>query len=290
MSTGKRARRQEVTPDMGNADRTPQAREQADTGLEQTPDRNPRVTIIVPCYNEERRLDTEAFRSFRVERYGVRFLFVNDGSTDATGRILDDLVASDTARFDVLHLARNSGKAEAVRRGMLQTFAGDVDYAGYWDADLATPLDAIRDFCGILDHMRSIEVVFGARVNLLGRQIERSRARHYLGRVFATVAAGTLGLQIYDTQCGAKLFRVSDEWRRLFAEPFVTNWVFDVEIVARFVNARHGTSLTPVADAIFEYPLRVWRDVAGSKVKVWDFFRAVADMMRIRNRYPSRRR
>ena len=64
-----------------------------------------RVAIVVPCYNEESRLDTEAFRRFEVPGHEVSFLFVNDGSRDGTLALLKSV------NFDVLDLARNSGKA-----------------------------------------------------------------------------------------------------------------------------------------------------------------------------------
>jgi len=164
-------------------------------------------------------------------------------------------------------------------------FQENPDYVGFWDADLATPLDAIYDFCQMLDSDPSIEMIFGSRVRLLGRRIQRSAIRHYPGRVFATAASQVLGLSVYDTQCGAKLFRATPQIRSLFEEPFVTRWLFDIEIVARLIRARRGTTMCQAGEAIYEFPLYEWRDVPGSKVKPKDFFMAFAELWTIWRRY-----
>src|SRR5262245_28728416 len=185
------------------------------------PPMNPDTIIVVPCYNEAKRLAVAAFRAFAAADPRVRFLFVDDGSTDETRHVLSRLEATAPDRFQTIVQPANLGKAEAVRIGMLNAFASEARYAGYWDADLATPLFQIPRFIDVLDAHPDRDVFFGARVQLLGREIHRRPFRHYLGRLFATAASLTVRLPVYDTQCGAKLFRVSPTTRALFTEPFL---------------------------------------------------------------------
>jgi len=239
------------------------------------------VTIVIPCYNEEQRLEVLKFRKYAISHENHRFLFVNDGSSDRTALILDDLKASDPEAFDVLHLSQNQGKAEAVRQGMQRAMQANVDYAGFWDADLATPLDMITEFAEQLNQTPQLSMVIGARVKLLGRQIERQQMRHYLGRVFATAASLVLKLPIYDSQCGAKLFRVTPVCKTLFATPFLTNWIFDVELLARARQLEKFFHSPSLEETVYELPLSKWMDVAGSKVKPQDFLKAFFELCSI---------
>jgi hypothetical protein len=154
---------------------------------------------------------------------------------------------------------------------------------GYWDADLATPLDTISRFHELLKARSEFTLVMGSRVALLGRQIRRSGLRHFAGRAFATAASVVLGLPVYDTQCGAKLFRVTEITKAAFAKPFYARWVFDVEILARMAAAEK------IRDSIYEYPLETWHDVAGSRLKSSDFVVAGFDLAAIYWRYMRRR-
>ena len=231
-----------------------------------------RAVIVIPCYNEERRLDVEAFRAFR----DAELLFVNDGSRDGT---LDLLRRNG---FEVVSLDRNSGKAEAVRRGILAAAERRPDVIGFWDADLATPFSELPAFLDVLQENPAVEVVIGARVRLLGRNISRRASRHYVGRIGATLISSSLGLAVYDTQCGAKVFRWSDPMRELFDRPFLSRWIFDVEILARLVRQRGRDA---AARAVYELPIRTWQDVGGSKVRSTDFIRALRDLWKIRRAY-----
>jgi glycosyltransferase involved in cell wall biosynthesis len=241
--------------------------------------------IVVPCYNEETRLNTGNFDAFRDSSHNLRFLFVNDGSTDETLRMLESLSASDPNRFSVLNLPHNQGKAEAVRRGILAAVTAQPDYVGFWDADLATPLETIPQFVDFAESRPQLSIILGARVKLLGREIQRRSSRHYLGRVFATVASAVLGLAIYDTQCGAKLFKVSPLVTDLFQQPFQSRWIFDVEILARLIQITRGKDVPQPDRLIYEFPLTEWRDIPGSKVRFFDFIKAAWELYRIRRRY-----
>ena len=245
------------------------------------------VALVVPCFNEAARLDVRRFRSYLAEEQATRLIFVDDGSTDETACVLKQLADGYPDRITILGSRPNRGKAEAVRLGLNHALhAFELEVAGYWDADLATPLESANRFVCVLNERPGIEMVFGSRVKLLGRYVERRPARHYLGRVFATVVSQMLHLPIYDTQCGAKLFRVTPVFRQVLEQAFLSKWVFDVEIIARFMKL-YGNDPKRLEEIIYEYPLEAWVDIPGSKVRPKDFLTAFQDLVRIKRRYLS---
>ncbi|WP_242345278.1 glycosyltransferase [Anaeromyxobacter terrae] len=222
------------------------------------------VALVIPCFDEADRLDrAELLRLVRA-REGLALVLVDDGSTDATPTVLEELRRAEPSRISVVRLRENRGKAEAVRAGLRGGLSGGAAIVGYADADLSTPVDELlRLVDTALASQR--DVVLGSRVRLLGRRIERRAHRHYLGRVFATFASLALGLPVYDTQCGAKLFRATPALAAALAAPFRTRWIFDVELLGRLRGGAPG--IPPLGeDAFEEVPLRAWRDVGGSKL------------------------
>lgn len=280
--------------------------------------------IVVPCFNEAARLDTEAVQRFVTDVNEIDLLFVDDGSTDATPERLEQLRQFAPERIRVRSLTQNMGKAEAVRQGLLEAFLGlsELDrsqpprqfipstrapyiqpqslpprppaqrFAGFLDADLSTPLQALPQFLDVLRSRPEIQMVFGTRVPLLGRCIVRDRRRQFLGRVFARAASAALGVRIYDTQCGAKVFRVGPETAALFRSPFSSRWIFDVELVARWISRQRALGGPQIEGVLYELPLEQWREVSGSKVRPRDFLRAVWELAVIYRRYllPAERR
>lgn len=235
------------------------------------------VTIVVPCFNESARLPSAAFLDF-MRAHDVGFLFVDDGSTDATAEVLGELASASEGRATVLVLETNVGKGEAVRRGLRLALEAGATIVGYLDADLATPLAELPALVARFDGEPDLCALTAARVRLQGSNIDRRPVRHYAGRVFATAASIVLGHPYYDTQCGAKLFRRCPRLETALAEPFASRWIFDVELLGRLLSP---PSELPGPSQVVEAPIHAWRDVGGSKVRPGTFVRAPVELARI---------
>ena len=151
---------------------------------------------------------------------------------------------------------------------------------GYWDADLATPLEEIEKFRKVLVE-NDLDLVIGSRVKLLGKDIKRKALRHYIGRAFATFASHLLRIAVYDTQCGAKIFRNTPDLRLVIGSPFKVDWIFDVELLARMIIILKEKGSEDFISGWFEYPVSRWADIRGSRVKMTDFLRAGVDCLKI---------
>jgi dolichyl-phosphate beta-glucosyltransferase len=238
-----------------------------------------RITWIVPCFNEAARLDQAAFLALADQPPSAALVFVDDGSHDQTLRCLQNLAKQRPDRIVVVAQPTNQGKAETVRQGLLHALAGSATIVGYVDADLATPPAELQR---LADMVRGGEydLVLGSRVQLLGRSIQRNPVRHYLGRVFATCASLSLGLPVYDTQCGAKIFRRSEALTAALAKPFGSRWAFDVELLGRLVRPGGGVAGVTI-ERIREEPLRTWSDIPGSKLRAAAALQAGLELARI---------
>jgi glycosyltransferase involved in cell wall biosynthesis len=243
------------------------------------------TVIVVPCYNEAGRFRAEAFHAAAQADSSLKFVLVDDGSKDDTRLVLERLAERKRSQFEVLSLAKNSGKAEAVRAGLQRAFELSPALVGYLDADLATPLGELAGLRACFDENSEVLAVLGSRVGLLGRNVVRSHQRHYLGRVFASVASLALGITIYDTQCGAKLFRNTGAIRQAFSAPFETRWTFDVELIARLGALANAGAIPALERSAAEHPLHTWQDVSGSKLGLKAAIGAGLDLAKLWVRY-----
>jgi glycosyltransferase involved in cell wall biosynthesis len=236
------------------------------------------LILVVPVFNEAKRLHADPWLAWLTADRTRTLYFVDDGSTDNTATLLEQLRNLAPDQVEILRLPANAGKAAAVRLGMLRALEETSRYAGFIDADLAAPLSEVTLLHDELEAHREVWAAFGSRAKLLGRRIVRSERRHYVGRVFATCASIAVGLPVYDTQCGLKLFRNVPPVRDAFAQPFHSRWIFDVELLARLADAAGSDA----ESRIREVPLEHWEERGGSRLGITDFVRAPLELLRIR--------
>ncbi len=242
-----------------------------------------KVGMVIPCFNEAERLNLSAIkRHFEKCENDLTILFVNDGSSDNTGNILEGFCRDYHDNVaQCISLSKNRGKAEAVRFGIKHLLnEGIYDSIGYWDADLATPLEILDGFMAIMHQHPHVVSVIGSRVKLCGRKIIRNPFRHYISRVFMTLLNVLMNIPVYDTQCGAKLFRTKSLIGNIDRK-FCSRWLFDIELLMRIRKKRNAD----ICSWLYEYPLDEWVEIQGSKVTWKTFVAAFFDMVRIYIRY-----
>ncbi|MFC8129775.1 glycosyltransferase [Streptomyces sp. NPDC057302] len=238
------------------------------------------LTVVVPAYNEERRLapTLAAIRAYLEEgdedgyapggRTRWELIVVDDGSTDATLDIAADAEAADP-RVQLIHSDRNLGKGHALRLGVL---ASRGDRVLITDADLATPIEELECLDKALADGHAAAIGSRARP---GATIEshQHRLRQLLGRTGNFLIRTVAVPGVRDTQCGFKLFD-GDRAREAFAASRLRGWGIDVEILQYF--RRSGW---PVA----EVPVR-WAHQEGSKVRPFDYVRVLAELTSLKAR------
>ncbi len=235
-----------------------------------------KITIIIPFYNEVERISPESFHQIFGRFSHYNFLLVDDGSSDKTIEILEQF-QSEFSTVEVLKLAKNVGKAEAIRSAVLSI--SDSDYISYYDADLATPFSELDKLIQFSIQNPNYKMVMGARIKLIGNGVKRSLKRHYFGRIFATIVSQfILKVAVYDTQCGAKVidYKIA---RQIFEKPFVSKWLFDVELLKRLQK------IYRLKDVVKEIPLEKWEEIGNSKIKFSDFLQLPFQLFQIYRKY-----
>lgn len=234
--------------------------------------------IVVPCYNEQKRLPVDNFIEFYTKEKWVSFLFVNDGSSDETDKLIERLIEGRSDRMFFLNNTTNKGKGEAVREGMLKakSFSQNFELIGYLDADLSIPLSEFKRLSKYFKNEK-LTFVFGSRIRRVGVDIKKSLVRHIISRFFATIASNMLNLVVYDTQCGVKIFK-SDCVDYIFKDKFESKWIFDIEIFYKFIKLYKNNSISSIA---VEVPLDICLHVEGSKINLFNYIKTPFEMIKI---------
>jgi CheY-like chemotaxis protein len=235
------------------------------------------VGIVIPCYNEEKRLNSKDFIDYIDRNAGYHLCFVNDGSTDKTLAILKSLSESREDFITVYECAENVGKAEAVRRGMLHMAKrDDLDYIGFLDADLSTSLSDFDDLVAAIENSK-YKIVSGSRMSRMGADIDKEPAREFISLAINFIIKRILKMNFNDTQCGAKVFH-KDVVPISFDKKFISKWIFDVEIYRR-ITLYFG--IIKARKLVCEQPLKRWVHADGSKLSMKDSIKIIGQLLQI---------
>ncbi|MGV9884020.1 dolichyl-phosphate beta-glucosyltransferase [Streptomyces sp. NPDC003006] len=230
------------------------------------------LTVVVPAYNEERRLGPTlaAIREHldSTDQGAWELIVVDDGSTDRTAQIAAE-TAADDPRVQLVRSDRNRGKGHALRLGVLASRGRRVLVT---DADLAAPIEELDHLDKALADGHTAAIGSRARPGAtIGAH--QHRLRELLGRTGNFLIRSVAVPGVRDTQCGFKLFD-GDRAREAFAASRLRGWGIDVEILQYFRRAGW-----PVA----EVPVR-WSHQEGSKVRPLDYVRVLAELTLLKAR------
>ncbi|HTX13994.1 MAG TPA: dolichyl-phosphate beta-glucosyltransferase [Candidatus Baltobacteraceae bacterium] len=244
---------------------------------------SPELSIIIPAFNEEKRLGRTLMR---IREYfaihapgagGVEIVVVDDGSTDGTARLVEDL-AMEMPALRLVSNGENHGKGYSVRHGMLEA-RGRIAF--FTDADLSSPIEESEKLLAAI--RAGNDVAIGSRA--LDRSlisVHQSRFREIAGIIFNGFVRLFTGLPFEDTQCGFKAF-VRERSRIVFEQQHIRGFGFDPEVL--FLAQRHGLRAV-------EVPVR-WAHDPATKVHVLRHsLEMFADLIYIRwnallGRYPK---
>jgi glycosyltransferase involved in cell wall biosynthesis len=238
-------------------------------------ERLPSISIVIPAYNEQRRLPA-TLRSI-LDYLGARdwsgweVLVVNDGSRDSTAAVAEQF-AEAYPGVRLLQNPGNRGKGYSVRHGMLEA---ECEWVLFTDSDLSAPIEELDKLIAAARE-RGASVAIGSRAmnrGLIG--VHQSLFRETAGRIFNLCMRVLTGLPFADTQCGFKLFERAAA-QEVFRRQRIERWGFDAEVL--FIARKLGYKS-------IEVPVR-WNHSEGTKVSMFgDSVNMFLDLLRIRRNH-----
>lgn len=235
------------------------------------PDHKPRLSIVIPVYNEEKRIGPTVEKLvayLRKQPYSREIVLVDDGSTDRGIELATQGLNEAGENFRVLGDGQNRGKGYALKKGMTESFG---DFVLFTDADLSTPIEELDQMWQWFE--QGFEIVQGSR-KMPGASVERHQPwlRENMGKVFTALSNLIATVNVSDVTCGFKCYQ-GDVARYLYGLQRVYDWSFDAEII--HIARKQGFRLK-------EVPVR-WLDERGTKVHLLrDTIRSFQGLLQIR--------
>jgi glycosyltransferase involved in cell wall biosynthesis len=228
----------------------------------------PFLSIVIPAYNEERRLPKtleQVMAFITSQNYPAEVLVVENGSTDHTLAVGQSFAE----RHPQIRLIHNPerGKGLAVKRGMLEAHG---DFRFMCDADLSMPIQEVKRF--LPPQLDEYDIAIASREAPGAVRYNEPYYRHFIGRGYNLLIRWLALPGLHDTQCGFKCFR-GEVAEDLFTRQTFSGWSFDVEVL--FIGRVRGYK-------IVELPIP-WYYNAESKIKVLgDSFNMGRDLIKMR--------
>lgn len=247
------------------------------------------LSVIIPAYNEEKRLPRtlEKVRKYlNTQNYDWEVLIVNDGSTDQTAQVIGQLIDG-WQGFRLVDNLENQGKGTVVKQGMLEAKG---EWRLFMDADNSTdiseveklfnfaeptgnrlPTTAVSNLRSSVDGSRYAVIIGSRYLNKGSVKVKQPLGRRIVSRFGNFLVRILLGIKSVDTQCGFKLFsqKAAEE---IFPLQTIQRWGFDMEILA--IAIKKGYKIKEVAVD--------WYDVEGSQVKKSAAFKTLKELMQIK--------
>ena len=237
---------------------------------------NTRRIILIPYYNEMNRIDMDPILDF-VSEIDCDCIFIDDGSSDGSGIFIQNYLSKNKTRkgfnFSIFFesIAKNSGKSNAVRHGILAASQLGYNYALVQDFDLPyLAADGTRAFQEA--EKRSQILISGARIRLAGSEVSRSSLRHWIGRVIATLIHLFAYHGVYDPQSPCKVYKIQEVSPYLHRK-FETKWFGDIELLGRIGKD---------SNQVYEFPLLRWNDIEGGKLSISRALIVVIDLIKLK--------
>lgn len=236
---------------------------------------NPFLSIIIPAYNEEKRLPPTLVRIadfLRHQPYHAEVLVVENGSTDNTSAVVEKFIVEQLRAdepFEMMLLHSAKGKGNAVKHGVM---AGRGDYLLITDTDLSVPIEETPRFLPPMLEISRKGIAIASREVAGSVRHGEPSYRHLMGRVFNWLVRRMAVPGIHDTQCGFKCFG-REAAQLVFPLQRIDGWGFDVELL--YIAQRHGLP-------IVEVPIN-WYYRDDSRVRpVLDTMTMVGELLKIR--------
>ncbi|TGL71505.1 glycosyltransferase [Leptospira levettii] len=234
--------------------------------------KNNHLSIVIPCYRELNRLPNyiESLISHFQFHTNIDFIIVDDGSPKNEFHQLKEKLelSISNSKLQLFHYEINLGKGGAISYGIAKSKG---NYLGFIDADGATPAYEVERIWNYVNNNQELDLVIGSRIPMFGRKVSKSFYRHIANRMFSYYFNQIFKIQIYDPQCGCKIFKKSN-YEIIKSKITDLRWLWDTQLTVLFYRNQFKISEFPIDwNQIPESKFSFFKDSLAVLYSVWKY-------------------